>query len=348
MQVRATFIAPSNIAFIKYWGTKDADRVVPHNPSISMTLRNCVSKCTVSYDSSGTADQIFFRDQTGSLSRAEPSFARPVERHLDQLRRRCGTGGSFVVRTENSFPTGAGIASSASGFAALTLAALKALDSSPKNANEASSLARRSGSGSAARSVLGGYVRWPPSSGDPERVEQLAKASHWDLRDVVAIVDESHKGVSSRAGHERAPTSPRFSPRLKDLPERLTRVADAIRKRDIEKLGEVIETEAIDLHHVAMSSRPPIYYWNAGTLETLWTVRSLRRQGIPVYATIDAGPNVHAICPAEVEPAVNDALAALPTVRRTLRDGVGDGPYETSEHLEAPESPELIEPVEPA
>ncbi|MCH7666371.1 MAG: diphosphomevalonate decarboxylase [Acidobacteria bacterium] len=341
---RATFVAPANIAFIKYWGIRDENKVIPYNSSISMTLSRCTSKCTVEFDSARGADEIWFRQVGGDFEPAADAFARPVRRHLETLRSRAGVGGGCRVWTENSFPTGAGIASSASGFSALTLAASEAMGAPPKNAAEASVLARMSGSGSAARSVLGGYVLWPESlddsGGSSEQAEQaavqIATAAHWDLRDVVAVVDSAPKAVSSRDGHRRAPSSPRFAPRLEELGARLLAVRDAIQRRDIEALGKTLETEAIDLHQVAMSSRPPIYYWKPGTLAVLWSIRSLRAEGVPVYATIDAGPNVHAICPAEFEERVAEAFGSMKEVESVLLDRVGTGPYETSDHFEGP------------
>jgi diphosphomevalonate decarboxylase len=332
---RATFIAPSNIAFIKYWGIRDEVDVVPCNASISMTLSRCTSKCTVEFDSSATEDEVWFRQVGGDFVPAADDFARPVRRHLDTLRSRVGKSGGCRVWTENSFPTGAGIASSASGFSALMLSATEAMGRPPVDVSEASVLARLSGSGSAARSVLGGYVQWPKNLDDPSWLPavEIAPATHWDLCDVVAVVDSAPKGVSSRDGHRRAPSSPRFGPRLEEIRARLEVVRDAIERRDIEALGETIESEAIDLHHVAMSSRPPIYYWKPGTLAILWSIRSLRAEGVPVYATIDAGPNVHAICPAEFEEAVAGAFESMSEVESVLRDRVGGGPYSTSEHL---------------
>lgn len=331
---RATFVAPANIAFIKYWGIRDESRVIPTNPSISMTLSRCVSKCTVEFDPESSGDEVWFRPPGGRIEPAPEGFARPVLLQLERLRLRARKSGALRVWTENSFPTGAGIASSASGFSALTLAACEALDAPPADGNEASVLTRLAGSGSAARSVLGGYVEWPgrESNGDLPAV-QLAAADHWDLCDVVAVVDAAAKDVSSRDGHRRAPTSPRFTARLEELETRLRRVRDAIERRDIEALGETLEIEAVDLHHVAMSSKPPIYYWKPGTLSVLWRIRSLRSEGVPVYATIDAGPNVHAICPAEAEERVARAFESMSEVRMVLRDRVGTGPHPTDEHL---------------
>ncbi len=329
---RFTAVAPSNIAFIKYWGTRDEERTLPYNPSISMTLSRCVSRCTVELLPDGAADEVLLAEGS-SPAPAPPAFSEAVLRHVRRLAAWAGSGAGFRVAARNSFPTGAGLASSASGFAALTLAVLGALGRQV-GPRELSVLARRSGSGSAARSVLGGYVQWPAEgAGEEGYAEALAEAGHWDLRNVVAVVDASPKQVSSRQGHRLAPSSPYFEERLRRLPDRLERVRRAIRERDLEELGPVVEEEAIDLHLIAMSSRPPIFYWRPGTLAVLEAARQLRSEGLRAWATIDAGPNVHLICPPEDEEQVAARVGALPAVESVIRDGVGEGPVESSEHL---------------
>jgi diphosphomevalonate decarboxylase len=275
---------------------------------------------------------------TPVLRPADAGFAARVRHHLDEIRRWAGLdpgATAFRVATVNSFPAAAGLASSASGFAALTVATLAALGREATPA-ELSSLARRSGSGSAARSVLGGYVEWPgPESADPDDpvAAVLAPAAHWDLRDLIAIVETGAKEVSSLAGHRRAPTSPYFGRRLEALPHRLAAVRRAILDRDFATLGPLIEEEAIDLHLIAMSSRPPIFYWKPATLEVLAALRTLRREGVPAWATIDAGANVHSICTPDAEAAVAARLAATPGVLDVIRDRVGEGPELHDEHL---------------
>ena len=239
---KATVRAPSNIAFVKYWGAKDLDRVIPTNPSISMTLEACYTRSTVEHLDENGEHEIHWRGQGGELEVAPPAFADRGRRHLDFLREHTLCGGRFRVATENSFPAAAGIASSASGFSALTLAALAALghEASPV---ERSILARRSGSGSASRSVLGGYVEWPKGETDEECYAfQIAAASHWDLRNVVAIVETGPKKTSSLAGHRRVGTSPYFERRLANLPRRLAEVRTALNRRDFEGLGKEIES----------------------------------------------------------------------------------------------------------
>lgn len=333
MNGKATAIAPSNIAFIKYWGTRDVERTLPYNPSLSMTLDRCVTRTTVEYIADGGEDEISYREDDLRLVLAPEAFAQGVRRHLERLRSWASVGGAFRVATENSFPTGAGLASSASGFAALTMAVVAALEREV-SAPELSVLARLSGSGSAARSVLGGYVEWPAGEGDEEgHAVAIAGADHWQLKDLIAILDTEPKSVSSRQGHRLATTSPYFAPRLELLPSRLDRVRSAIREKSFEQLAPVVEEEAIDLHLIAMSSNPPIFYWQPGTLEVLATIRRLRSEGLAVCATMDAGANVHTICLPEDEERIAAELEAIPAVSTVIRDGVGQGPQISEEHL---------------
>ncbi len=333
MSGRVTVVAPANLAFVKYWGAVDLERALPRNPSISMTLAACHSRCTVEHLRDPRRDEVLLRGVDGRLAPAPAAFAERVIRHLGQLRRSLGAGGSFRVATENSFPAAAGMASSASGFAALTLAVARALGRDPDE-RELSSLARLSGSGSAARSVMGGYVEWPAGDGDDEcYAVQLASHEHWDLRNVIAIVDSGAKKVSSRDGHRRAESSPYFERRQRALPGRLRTVREAISGRDLGALGPILEEDAIDLHLIAMSSRPPIFYWKPGTLAVLETVRDLRDEGVSCWSTMDAGPNVHVICPPEDEERVAATLQSLDVVLRVIRDRVGAGPRQTDEHL---------------
>lgn len=333
MKGKATAIAPSNIAFIKYWGTRDVDKTLPYNPSLSMTLSRCVTKTTVEHLPEAAEDEIVFRHEDGSLQPVTEVFSQGVLSHLERLRSRASVGGGFRVATQNSFPTGAGLASSASGFAALTVAAVSALglEVSPR---ELSVLARTSGSGSAARSVLGGYVEWPAGDDEGEgHAVAIAPADHWHLVDLIAILETKPKSVSSREGHRLATTSPYFEHRLELLPSRLERVRRAIAEKSFEQLAPVVEEEAIDLHLIAMSSRPPIFYWQPATLDVLATIRQLRGKGLSVCATMDAGANVHTICLPEQADRIADRLQTIPGVSAVIRDGVGTGPEASAEHL---------------
>lgn len=327
-----TVEAPANIAFIKYWGAEDLERAIPLNPSISMTLRHCVSRTSVQLLGAGMDDEILVvRD--GALAPATGSFRDRIAAHLVRLRDWAGRPEAIRIATRNSFPASAGMASSASGFAALTVGVTRAFGHDPDLAT-LSELARRSGSGSASRSVLGGYVEWPAGA-DPDSctAAELAPAGHWDLRDVIALVQEGPKEVSSLQGHVRAPSSPHFERRQQLLPRRLERVREAIRDRSLDSLGPVLEEDAIELHLIAMSSRPPIFYWKPATLRVLERIRRLREEGVGAWVTMDAGANVHVICEPRNEPAVVDALAAVPGVVDLVRDRVGEGPRNVDDSL---------------
>ena len=331
MSRKVTISAPSNIAFIKYWGARDLERAVPCNPSISMTLSRCRSRTTAEFtpDDDGD-DAVRIRDDDGNMAAATAGFAEPVLRHLRVIREQTGLRGRFEIATLNNFPAASGLASSASGFAALTVAATRAMGVD-LSAVDLSSLARLSGSGSAARSVLGGYVEWPAGPGEDEcHAVELAPPEHWDLRDVVVVVETEAKTVSSRAGHRIAATSPHFETRQGILPGRLAAVRDAIGSREISALGPILEEEAIELHLIAMSSRPAVFYWKPQTLTVLEAVREMRQDGIDAYSTMDAGANVHVICTAESEAEVVRRLRPLGTV---LPDGIGPGPRDDPEHL---------------
>jgi diphosphomevalonate decarboxylase len=333
---KTTVSAPANIAFIKYWGARDLDRALPMNSSLSMTLDNCRTLCTVETLPHEGQDEVWLAEPDGGFGTPEAEFDRRVREQLDRIRRWAGRSEAVRVATRNNFPTAGGLASSASGFAALTMAAAGAYDKKTGE-KELSLLARRSGSGSACRSLYGGFVEWtaPTEDGGDEssHARQFADADHWELRDVIAVVEIGPKTVSSLEGHRRALTSPYFAKRQELVPERLEKVRRAIRARDLAALGPVLEEEAIDLHLIAMSSHPPVFYWSPGSIAVLRAVRELRQEGLSAWATMDAGANVHVICDPDSEDEVAERLEDLPAVGFVIRDGIGGGPDRESEHL---------------
>ncbi|MER8041599.1 diphosphomevalonate decarboxylase [Streptomyces sp. NPDC094032] len=330
-----TAVAPANIAFVKYWGIRDEAEVLPANPSLSMTLSRCVSRCTVGLlGADAGADEIWWRGADGETGPAPRPVAEGIRAQLRRLRG--AEGPALRVVTGNTFPTAAGIASSASGFTALTLAVTTLLEGEP-DPGRLSVLSRLSGSGSAARSALGGYVRWPGGPDTPAGpAVQVAPADHFRLCDVIAVVDDGPKATSSREGHRRALTSPYFARRLELLPERIRTVERALWDRDFAAFAEAVETEAVDLHLIAMSATPPTFYWQPGTLAVLAAVRALRDRGVAACATIDAGPNVHVLTVPEHAEEVRRAVAAVPGVRHTIADEAGYGPYLCDDHLTPP------------
>lgn len=336
---KATVSAPANIAFIKYWGARDLERAIPMNSSISMTLDHCVTRCTVEVlETQDGGDEVWLAESGGGFGTPDPEFSQRVRDQLNHVRQWAGRTESVRVATRNSFPTAGGLASSASGFAALTLAAAAAFGKKDASVKELSLLARCSGSGSAARSVLGGYVEWPAPRGngggdDDSYARPIAPADHWELRNLIAVVEIGPKTVSSIEGHRRAISSPYYEKRQELLPARLDKVRRAIKERDLAALGPVLEEEATDLHLIAMSSHPPIFYWSPGTIAVLRAVRELRQEGLAAWATMDAGANVHVICDVDSEDEVAERLEDLPAVGFVIRDGVGEGPEHESVHL---------------
>src|SRR5262245_39447746 len=340
----ATAVAPANIAFIKYWGMRDAERTLPYNSSISMNLDACLTTTTVAFDPDLAEDELELQLYAGpSIAAAPPQRAagRPLERvaaQRDRLRALAGVGWRARVRSANTCPSDAGIASSAAAFAALTLAGAAALGLAPDE-RQLSILTRRGGSGSACRSIPTGYVEWRipdgefvPAIWDEESYAvSLAPPEHWALADVVAVVDTGAKKIGSAENHRLAATSPYFPARLAELPARLAATRDAIARRDLTLLGEAMEADAVSMHAVCMTSRPPSFYWNGGTMEIIHAVRSWRAAGLESYFTIDAGPNVHVICAAADHVEVERRLAALPGVQFTIGNGVGEGARVVSE-----------------
>ena len=310
----ATAQSNPNIAFVKYWGGRDAALNLPLNDSISMNLSDATTVTTVEWGDFAV-DTLAIDDQPATAAQT----AR-VSRHLDHLRKLAGVNLRARVVSRNSFPMGTGMASSAAGFAALTVAGCAALGLDLAE-RELSALARL-GSGSACRSVPGGFTRWHAGHDHASSyAETVAPPDHWDLRDVLAVVSTEHKAVGSAEGHTLAHTSPFLEARLADLPRRLARVQEALLARDLATLGEELEAEAIALHVLAMTSRPPLLYWAPATIEIMRLCPIWRAEGLPAYFTLDAGPNVHLICEAATAPALKERLQALASAQRVLVNG---------------------------
>jgi diphosphomevalonate decarboxylase len=329
---RATAVAPANIAFVKYWGVQDSALTLPFNGSISMNVDACLTTTRVAFDPLLEDDEVVL-ELFGQEPRAATGIPRQrVVAHLDRMRALAGMRWKAHVRSHNNFPSDAGIASSAAAFAALSLAGATALGL-PLDEQGLSLLARRSGSGSACRSIPSGYAEWvvPTGSFDRPRWDEgsfaytIAPPAHWALADVVAVVDAGTKKVGSAENHRLAAASPYFAARLAELPARLDAVREAIMGRDLQRLGEAIEEDAISLHVICMTQRPPSIYWSPATLAVIHAVRAWRTEGLMAYFTIDAGPNVHVICHADDRATVAARLQQVPGVQFTLANLVGPG-----------------------
>lgn len=286
--VRAVAVAHPNIALVKYWGKRDTALNLPAVPSLSLTLSRFHTRTEVTWGAE--ADRVVFNGAD-----ADTETARKVLATLDRLDR---ARPPCLVETVNSFPSAAGLASSASGFAALVLAAAAAAGNDLPR--EQLSVLARQGSGSACRSLWGGFVEWKlgdRADGTDSHGVPVAPADHWDVRMVVGIVSGNKKPVGSTDGMDRSRrTSPYYDRWVRLGPERVAAGRDAVLRRDLEALGTVMESSTFEMHATMHTSVPPLIYWLPGTVACLHAVQALRRGGIGAWATMDAGPNVKVLC----------------------------------------------------
>jgi diphosphomevalonate decarboxylase len=307
-------IANANLALVKYWGKLPGAGNQAASGSISVTLDGLATLAGVRFDPSLREDRVEWRP-------AGPS-GRVVE-FLDRARRRLGTSSYAQVLLASTFPVAAGLASSASTFAALATATAAAAGAElPLSALAA--LARE-GSGSACRSLLGGFVEWRPGSAD--EVAAVFPEDHWPLAVRIAVTSETPKPVSSREGMLRtARSSPYYGAWIAQSPGDLAEARSAIAARDLGRLGTLAERNCLRMHAAALASDPPLLYWEPATVAVVQEVWSLRRKGIEGYFTIDAGPQVKVLCDPAAASAVETALAAVPGVGRVLRSAPGRAP----------------------
>jgi diphosphomevalonate decarboxylase len=307
----------SNIAFIKYWGNRDQFLRLPSNGSISMNLDGLFTRTTVTFSASLKADSL----RIGERQVKGPGLER-VSRFLDLVRQLAGMNLQAEVVSENNFPSGAGIASSAAAFGALALAASRAAGIVLAE-RELSRLARR-GSGSASRSIPGGFVEWQAGEVEEDSYSfSIAPPEYWDLTDCVTIVSTGHKKTGSTEGHALAGTSPLQTARVADADRRLDLCRRTILERDFEAFASVVELDSDMMHAVMMTSTPGLFYWQPASITVMEAVREWRTNGLPVCYTVDAGPNIHVICPREYIGETEKNLRKLPGVQDVLVAGVG-------------------------
>jgi diphosphomevalonate decarboxylase len=323
----ATAAAGTNIALVKYWGKRDETLNLPATGSLSLTLDRLGTRTRVAFDGGdGSQDRV-----TLDGAPADAKVARRVSAFLDRVRARAGISTRAGVVTDNSMPTASGLASSASGFAALALAATRAagLDLSPTQLSELARL----GSGSAARSIFGGFVemeRGARADGADAVAHPLdaGGAPIWDVRLVVAITAAGAKAIGSTAAMQRTTrTSPFYPAWVAGVDGDLVAARTAVAGRDLAALGAVAERSALRMHASALAAEPGILYWNPATVGAIARVRALREEPAPIAAffTIDAGPHVKVLCAAADADRVAEALAGVPGVLRTLIAAPGPG-----------------------
>lgn len=302
-----TAVAHPNIALVKYWGkVPDADNI-PASPSLSITLDTLRTHTRIE---TSAADRIILN--------GKPVADPKITNFLARLRQDRNVP-PLTIDTDNNFPTGAGLASSASGFAAL-ITAINTHCQLGLSSEGCSTWARR-GSGSAARSLCGGFSTLT----EPHwHAQGLLDSAAWPLRVVIAITDSARKSVSSTAGMEGSRlTSPFYAAWLVSTHMAFENAQQAVLTQDFDTLATIAQASALNMHAVMLSSEPPLMYWNAGTMAAIQCVTSLREQGVPVFFTIDAGPQIKAVCQPDAAERVERALRETPGILGVTTTGLG-------------------------
>lgn len=282
--------AHTNIALIKYWGKEDEELIIPMNNSLSLTLDAFYTDTKVTFDEKLNSDELYLDDSLQDFTALQK-----VKTVLDLVREKANIQTKAKVESYNHVPTAAGLASSASGLAALAGAASLAagLELTDK---ELSKLARR-GSGSASRSIYGGFAEWQKGSDDDTSFAVPVDDALWDIGMLFIVVNDKKKDVSSREGMRRTvDTSPFYSGWLQSVDRDLQDMKQAISEQDIDKVGSIAERNALKMHATTLGANPPFTYWSPDSLRAMDAVRALRQKGFSVYFTMDAGPNVKLIC----------------------------------------------------
>lgn len=318
-------VSPANIAFVKYWGRRDHNLILPLNSSVSMNMDSCITTTSAEWGDF-ERDQIIVKFQNKEPIELDGIPRDKVIKIIDRIRARLGINMRIHIESENNFPEATGIASSASGFSALTKALYESAGEK-LNEKEMTIETRLSGSGSACRSIPNGFVVWDrgqKDDGSDSFAYSIAPPDHWALSDIVCVVDIGNKKISSAEGHSRA-KNPYMDARLVGIEDRVKETIQAINEKDIEKLGYITEIEATSLHTVCMMSEPPIFYLNDKTFLVMETARELRSMRIPVYFTMDAGANVHLITEQAHEEKVLNYIKNIPGVVQTIVAHPGEG-----------------------
>lgn len=309
--MKATAKAPSNIAFVKYWGRKDEVLRLPENGSISMCLSNLQTTTTVEFDKKFEQDEIII-----NRVKEELENNRAVK-HLDRVRQLAKIDLRAKVDTTNNFPTGTGLSSSASGFAALTVAAAAA--AGLKLSEKEISILARQGSGSACRSIPDGFVEWlDGDSSESSYGISVFPPDYFDIADVVVVVSTDKKFLATSEGQKTARTSLFFEKRLSLIGDKINRVKKAIEDKNFSEFGKLVEREALEFHSILFTSNPPLFYWTPETVKVMKFVQKMRQEGLEAYFTINTGQDVHVICRKEDAEKLADKLSELPEVKNTI------------------------------
>lgn len=338
MENVVTYRGTPNIALVKYWGKREEKLILPCNSSISLTLKgettavkgapfNLYTKASVLFSEKLAEDIFYINGKKQDLNDKDVAERFYV---MNQLRSRAGNKSHVLVVSENSFPTASGLASSASGIATLIYAVSKALGLSLSE--KELSIVARQGSGSACRSVMGGIVKWEKgvmADGSDSFAHQLYPASYWsDLKDIIVIVSSAKKKVSSRAGMaQTVKTSPLYVARQEVVDKHIASVEDALKKKDLSGLAEVVMKESNNMHATLLDTTPPILYLDDNSRAVIYAVEELNKNEGKVIAgyTFDAGANAHIITVEENVTKVIDWIKGIEGIEVIVVAGVGNG-----------------------
>src|SRR5690625_160362 len=321
--MRATAKAHTNIALIKYWGKRNEQLILPTNNSLSITLDGFYTETTVHFKENLTEDIFILNDEIIS---GVPY--NQVTTYLNLFRNYVQRPTLYAeVNSINKVPTAAGFASSASGFAALAAASAKALDL--QLTDQQLSRFMRRGSGSACRSIYGGFVEWEKGSkedGSDSYAMQIAPKDHWDVRVAAVVLNAKEKDLSSRKGMKRTvDTSIFYDAWLQNVPKDLQEIKEGIHARNFEKVGSIAEANCMKMHATTLGAFPAFTYWQNVTMDVMQTIWQLRSNGILAYFTIDAGPNVKVLYLPRDEEDVLKTLRNIDGVSEVIVSKVGEG-----------------------
>ena len=323
---KATAVAPSNIAFIKYWGKKDEVLRLPENGSISMNLSNLLTTTTVEFDKSLKEDLVTLNAKKESLENNR------AIKHIDRIRKLAKISEKVKIVTENNFPTGTGLSSSASGFAALTVAGAAA--AGLKLSEKELSILARQGSGSACRSIPDGFVEWlDGDTSETSYAKSLYKPDYWDFVDVVAVVNVGPKDVATSEGMKGAVSSPFFSVRRSHMQQKIKTIKKFMKQKDFSAFGELVEAEALEMHAIMLTSIPSLIYWLPGTIRMMRQVKKWRSEGLQVYFTVNTGQDIHLICEKKNVKKVVSLVEEIEGVQKTIINYPSQGTRLVEKHL---------------
>lgn len=311
--------AYGNIALIKYWGKRDEKYILPMNSSLSLTIECFYTETEVIFDDSFSEDYFYLNDVF-----QDKATTNKVSSFLDLFRQFADINMKAIVNSKNFVPTAAGLASSASGYAALAAAAniASGLNLGPKEL----SMYARQGSGSATRSIYGGFVEWQRGTSEKDSYAIPIDDAKWDIGMVIVIVNSKEKSISSREGMKRTvKTSPFYKVWAQCAEDDIKVIKSAIKDRDFEKLGFITERNGLMMHGTMLGAVPPLSYWEPDSILVMQIVRQLRNEGILCYFTMDAGPNVKILCRLSESYKIKERLRQVFAEDQIIVTGPGPG-----------------------